>query len=142
MPSKEQLLQRLDRVDRIAKASKWQRLLYHPWRYLWASYINWVQYPRHKRSVAVLASTFFGSRMEVRLPAGTDIYLTGGKSHDSEIRLARLMIRQLQPGDTFWDIGAHYGFFSLLATRLVGEAGKVVSFEAAPSTYTVLAQNV
>jgi FkbM family methyltransferase len=35
----------------------------------------------------------------------------------------------LKPGATFWDIGAHIGFFSLLASRLVGDAGRVHAFE-------------
>ena len=35
----------------------------------------------------------------------------------------------LQPGDTMIDVGANEGMVSLLASRLVGSAGKVVSFE-------------
>jgi FkbM family methyltransferase len=35
----------------------------------------------------------------------------------------------LRPGDTFWDVGAHVGFFSLLASRLVGPNGRVHAFE-------------
>lgn len=35
----------------------------------------------------------------------------------------------VQPGDTFMDVGANIGYFSLLASQLVGETGRVVSFE-------------
>jgi FkbM family methyltransferase len=35
----------------------------------------------------------------------------------------------LQPGMCFWDVGAHAGFFSLIAARLVGPTGEVRSFE-------------
>jgi FkbM family methyltransferase len=35
----------------------------------------------------------------------------------------------LQPGDVVWDVGAHIGFFSLLASRLVGPNGRVHAFE-------------
>ncbi len=40
------------------------------------------------------------------------------------------LARVLKPGDTFLDIGANVGFFSLLAARLVGPGGRVVAFEA------------
>lgn len=32
-------------------------------------------------------------------------------------------------GDTFWDVGAHKGFVTLAASRLVGPAGRVVAVE-------------
>ena len=80
--------------------------------------------------------------MDIRLPAATDIYLTGGKTHPSEIRLARFLIRHLKQGDHFLDIGAHYGYFSLLARQLVGEQGTVFAFEASPTTFSLLHKNV
>lgn len=39
---------------------------------------------------------------------------------------------RLGPGDTFVDIGANVGFFSLLAARLVGPRGRVLAFEPEP----------
>jgi FkbM family methyltransferase len=54
----------------------------------------------------------------------------------------RLVIDCLKPGDAFVDIGAHFGYFSLLASRLVGQSGKVVSIEAMPSTFAALKNNV
>ena len=38
----------------------------------------------------------------------------------------------LRPGDTFVDVGAGVGFFTVLAARLVGPAGRVIAFEPAP----------
>lgn len=46
------------------------------------------------------------------------------------------------PGDTVIDIGANIGTFSLKASKLVGNSGKVVSFEAHPNTAAILERNV
>ncbi|MDX1493547.1 MAG: FkbM family methyltransferase [Longimicrobiales bacterium] len=35
----------------------------------------------------------------------------------------------VRPGDCFWDVGAHKGFVSLAASRMVGPSGTVVSIE-------------
>lgn len=52
-------------------------------------------------------------------------YWTG--LHESHLQTT---IRELlQEGDSFWDIGAHIGFFSLIASRLVGPTGIVHAFE-------------
>ncbi len=80
--------------------------------------------------------------MQVVLPSATEIFLFGAKTHDSEIRLTRFLLRSLRPGDVFCDVGAHFGYFSLLAAHLVGERGKVFSFEASRSTFEILEKNV
>jgi FkbM family methyltransferase len=45
-----------------------------------------------------------------------------------------------QPGDTVFDVGAGIGAETLLFSRLVGRAGRVVSLEAHPRTYERLAR--
>ena len=45
---------------------------------------------------------------------------------------ARILRLALSPGDTFFDIGANHGAFSLLAAKLVGPQGSVVAFEPQP----------
>ncbi len=87
-------------------------------------------------------TTFFGTKMKVMLPSGMDLFLLGGKSHDSEIRLAKYILNTLKVGDSFLDVGAHYGYFSLLASSIVGVRGMVNSIEASKSTFGVLARNV
>ncbi|NTU86363.1 MAG: FkbM family methyltransferase [Chloroflexales bacterium] len=50
--------------------------------------------------------------------------------------------RSLRPGDTFVDIGAHVGFYTLAAARAVAPGGLVLSAEAAPTTYRKLCHNL
>lgn len=49
---------------------------------------------------------------------------------------------QLKTGSTFIDVGAHIGFYTLLAAKRVGPEGRVFSFEPDPDTYARLARNV
>jgi len=51
---------------------------------------------------------------------------------DFEPAEQRFVERYLQPGMTVLDIGAHHGFYSLLASQKVGAAGRVVAFEPSP----------
>ncbi len=48
----------------------------------------------------------------------------------------------LEKGDTYLDIGANIGLFSLIAADKVGEDGKVISFEPDPNTYVKLLDNI
>lgn len=53
-----------------------------------------------------------------------------------------ILRRFLHPGDTYIDIGANLGFHSMLASRLVGGKGMVLSFEPHPQTFKVLAAHM
>ncbi len=48
----------------------------------------------------------------------------------------------LKKGDYFIDIGAHIGWFSLVASRLVGSEGKVYAFEPEPNNFAQLLKNI
>ncbi len=48
----------------------------------------------------------------------------------------------LSDGAVFFDVGAHIGYDSLKAARLVGENGRVVAFEPNPNTLTLLRSNI
>lgn len=141
MAHKQTYLDGLAKVANIAGASRWGRLLRDPVRYCSAIGFRELGYRRHRTPRRVTVQPFFGGNMTVLLPASTDIYLTGGKSHDSEIRLARFLIERLTPGDHFLDVGAHYGYFSRLGAALVGKTGRVVAIEAAPDTFAILGEN-
>jgi FkbM family methyltransferase len=50
--------------------------------------------------------------------------------------------RLLRPGDSFIDVGAHIGLWSLIAGTSVGTGGKVFSLEPNPETYPKLLHNL
>lgn len=48
----------------------------------------------------------------------------------------------LKNGDVFVDIGTNIGMFSLIASKIVGDEGKVLCFEPAPLTFSRLKENI
>jgi FkbM family methyltransferase len=59
-----------------------------------------------------------------------------------EPQVQKVLIEHLRRGMTFYDVGANIGFFSLMAARLVGPEGCVVSFEADPEIAARLRENL
>lgn len=51
-----------------------------------------------------------------------------------EQSIADLLRRVLRPGDVFIDAGANIGIYTVLAARLVGKLGRVISVEMMPDT--------
>lgn len=135
------LKQQLEKVERLATAGKIARLAHSPLRYVRAMLLQHCFYPITKRGSLKKAGLFFGVDMEVLLPAATDIFLTGGKTHSSELALAKYVIANLKEGQTFLDVGAHFGYFTLLAGQVVGSAGHVVGVEPAKGSFELLSRN-
>ena len=50
--------------------------------------------------------------------------------------------RLLARGDIIIDVGAHWGYYTLLAATLCGDAGKVFAFEPHPKNYALLTRNI
>lgn len=48
----------------------------------------------------------------------------------------------LEPGRCFVDVGANWGYFSLLGAGLVGPAGRVIALEPHPALFAALAENL
>lgn len=60
----------------------------------------------------------------------------------NERPIQKIVADFLQPGTVFYDIGAHVGFFSVIAAKLVGSQGKVYAFEPDPQNAACLQFNV
>lgn len=83
----------------------------------------------------VLQRASKGSIDQVKLPNGYDLFFnpmlhwnaTNPRNHEPEV--IALLHRYLEPGAVFYDIGANIGLHSLIASEIVGPAGRVLAFE-------------
>ena len=48
----------------------------------------------------------------------------------------------LSPGKVFVDAGANFGIYTAMASKTVGEAGRVISFEPSARAFPVLRHNI
>src|SRR6266446_4332287 len=48
----------------------------------------------------------------------------------------------LSPGKVFIDVGANFGVYTLVASKLAGAAGKVIAIEPTAQSFAVLRQNI
>lgn len=77
-----------------------------------------------------------GAGLRLVIDPQTEKFLWAG---DHELAVQKELAATLRPGMVFWDVGAHAGFFSIIAGRLVGEHGRVHAFEPMPDTRARLA---
>ena len=66
--------------------------------------------------------------------------LEEGVPYEEETTFA--VYRILKPGDVFVDVGAHIGWFTLLAAEIVGPQGKVLAIEPEWKNYKRLQDNL
>jgi len=125
----------LRRGAEIANLSRWRRFLQLRWRILFPYLLRHAGL-LHKE----LATTFFGRRMLVVLPEPVSVTVWRYGMFERDV--AFYLLSTLRPGDTFIDIGGHFGFFSMLGRELVGVAGTVVTFEPMPATREILTENM
>ena len=72
-----------------------------------------------------------GLRMSVPMSReGASVRLAGCLMGDDEERIHAMYCRFLRPGDVFFDVGSHLGFYSLTAAGLTGPDGPIHSFDA------------
>jgi len=86
------------------------------------------------------ARSYFGARFRCNLDdmiSRTIFYFGFWEPNNSS-----LISSILRPGDVFVDIGANIGYYTLLASTLVGSGGRVVSIEASPAIFEQLRTNV
>jgi FkbM family methyltransferase len=124
---------------RYNSGSRYQRIVEDPIRF--TSLRLFVRLARLlRRSFTIPVRTFWGADMSVALPecVSTQIALTG----ITEESLTTMVVMCVKPGMTFLDVGAHFGYYSLLASALVETWGHVHSFEPTPSTFSLLCKNV
>ncbi len=97
---------------------------------LWYTALNLVTGGRGVRRM-ISGETF-------RLPARSSRYYPA----DYEPATFSFLREWCRPGDVVLDVGAHIGLFTVFLSRLVGPAGRVLSFEPTPYTCAVLRETI
>jgi len=92
-----------------------------------------------KKSYRIKATTFWGEKMNVLIPevVSLNLYRYGY----FEEGLTRMVLEYLKPGMVFFDIGSHFGYYTLLSSNIVGEKEQVYAFEPTKSTFDILKLN-
>jgi FkbM family methyltransferase len=102
---------------------------------------------RHLHAGLIPAARFIivrldrGFRMKLDLydPEQLKVYFYG---HYHERYEAALVARLLEPDDSFWDIGANVGYFTLVAATALNRRGQIVAFEPGRNAYARLTENI
>lgn len=63
---------------------------------------------------------------------GVSLSLVGGLIGNEEERIYAMFARFLRPGDVFFDVGSHLGFYSMTAAALTAPDGTIHAFDAQP----------
>ncbi len=85
------------------------------------------------------ADDALGGRMFIILPEQSSVLLYMGQLIEPDVTV--FLKEVLEPGMVFFDVGASIGYHSVTASEIVGETGKVVSFEPMRNVYEVLKLN-
>ncbi len=89
----------------------------------------------------VLVTTNWGGRVVV---PGYNVDVSVGLIRDGvhEPWTTRLVRELLQPGQTYVNVGANFGYYSVLGAMIVGSRGKVLAIEANPTVFAILMKTI
>lgn len=126
----------ISKIKRIAHCNKYFicRWIKHSYKILFYYLLLYT-----KKTVTITTSTFWNGKMQIILPEKVSYNIWRNKYFDESVSI--FLLKYLKINDNFIDIGAHYGFYSLLGSYLVGPNGRVISFEPTPSTFNILNSN-
>lgn len=106
-------------------------------------YLRWAAARAGLRPGDVEVPLFWGGRMILPYADDADFvtfYLAGAPG-GPEYKLVRWLIRTLKADDCFYDAGANYGFFTMLAGEFIGAKGEIHAFEPVPEIHARLRKN-
>ncbi len=83
--------------------------------------------------------------VQMKIPPPVDSEAGSSEYHMAlgtyEERELGYVLAHLRPGDTFLDVGAHIGYFTLPAAKAVGDTGRVIAIEPSPASAHLLREN-
>jgi len=123
----------------LSKGTKMERLKKSPIKLPYSRLLQ-LMTTYFEKPLKIKTKMFWGKDMYVVIPeiVSLNLYQYGF----FEEGLTQMVLQYLKEGMTFFDVGTHFGYFTLLASTIVGDNGQVHSFEPTPSTFEMLKSNV
>ena len=135
----------VERDDFLLCLTRRERLLLHPFRTIYYAAVRRLlyklYYSMHILDPHTTAKTFFGESMHCYFPLSFELR-KWGILNDEDMLLSHFILTHLKEGGVFIDGGAHVGYFSLMASKIVGEEGSVHAFEPTPRVFAILKENL
>jgi len=139
----EEYKKRLEKVHRFEEISgggmikRIQHLLVAPSIYL--PYVFYAKIGMYRWFLAT-ATLFWGRKIQIPLKDYDALILSMyGGLYGDELKLTQYLIKNLQPDDVFYDVGANFGFYTYLASDLCKETH---TFEPMPWLADVIKGNI
>jgi FkbM family methyltransferase len=120
---------------RLLKLLRKLFLIKIPGRYVASRYITKLLCPKDG-----MIDGFIGAykvRLNLRDPIQQRIYFGF-----YEIAVTELFKKILKPGDVFFDLGANVGYYSFIASQLIGQSGQVHAFEPILDNVSLFVMNI
>lgn len=136
---REEIRQEIKYVLDELQQPKWLRIFKKPTKYLLLKYASFVNSILNYSGSLQTVKLIFGSDFNLRLPSNADVYLYGCRATPSDLALSLLIINASERFTNLIDVGAHYGFFSLLYSKV--SKFRVYAIEPSLGTYQVLKKN-
>lgn len=113
-------------------------------------YVRALRHPLKTLAVVAMRSAGLKLNRQLTMPNGMQFCGVLPEAISSQIwregfydpKTTLKLIKLLKKGDTFLDIGAHFGYFTLIGQSLVSSTGQVVSIEPMPGTYRYVTKNI
>jgi len=131
---------------------RWQINQSRSWRCIWERRDVWLFQFLQKLNLHTQVSVplFYHDRNHIDKDYGDKMIVVTGETVSngilafaySEVALTSFMIHFLRNGQTFVDVGTHFGYEALLSCKLVGKEGQVFCFEPNPSAFVIAKKNL
>jgi len=132
---KEFLINRVKKISDRNTTSKFRGWVYNFYKIIYYKSLMFLN-----KTSEIKVKTFWDGKINIILPESVSINIWRNGFAESDVSI--YLLKYLNKGETFIDIGAHFGFYSLLASSIVGREGQVLSFEPTTSTFNQLSKNI
>lgn len=96
---------------------------------------------KFKKPCLVKTKTFWGDDFLMFISKGSEVFYFGILSGRQEINLIKFLIKNLKDDSIFYDIGANFGYYTLLV-RAINKDIEVHAFEPTPKIFEYLGKNL